>query len=168
MGAVVCHDDRRGLLNVGADRSRWLARPWWRVPRPVVGERRAVAREQRDREHEREIWARDLRREAHVAFIAEFDRKFKVIEKWLAEAEGDGPDHDYLQSINDTMTPMRLVADNETATLAFEALGVLNDYTFGKPGAVPWDAVNRAMVNYLQAVRWEFGLKTPIDYYAPP
>jgi hypothetical protein len=133
---------------------------WW-------GERRAVARELRDRDHEREVWARDLRREAHVAFIAEFERKFKAMEDWLAEPVGDGPDHDYLESVNDTLTPMRLVADNETATLAFQALWLLKGYAFGKPGVVANIEVRRAMVDYLQAVRWEFGLKTPMDHYHP-
>lgn len=143
-----------GLLALGGG----FLGQWW-------GERRAVAREQRDREHEREVWARDLRREAHVAFIAEFERKFKAMEDWLAEPVGDGPDHDYLESINDTLTPMRLVADNETATLAFQALWLLKGLTYGEPGGVVSAEVESAMVMYLQAVRKEYGLKTPIDYY---
>ena len=100
-----------------------------------------------------------------MAFISEFGRKFKTMEDWLAEPVGDGPDHAFLESINDTLTPMRLVADNETATLAFQALWFLKGYTYGEPGVVVPVEVENAMERYLQAVRKEYGLKTPIDYY---
>jgi hypothetical protein len=99
---------------------------WW-------GEGRAVAREQRDRDHEREVWARDLRRKDHMAFIAEFERKLKTIDQrqLIPYDDGSEPDPDVLESITDKMTAMRLFTDTATYRRARDVIVVLRDYIFG-------------------------------------
>jgi hypothetical protein len=129
-------------------------------------ERAAVAREKRDRDHEREVWARDLRRQAHETFLAEFGRKFKIIDESPAIPKHDGsePDPDFLETIFDTLIPLRLFAGNETTRRAWNAFFVLKDYAFGSATEPKTHSdVARALDEYVQSVRNEFGLKPSID-----
>lgn len=45
---------------------------WW-------GESRAVAREQRDRDHERRVWARAQQLDAYAEFFSVFERRFDEV-----------------------------------------------------------------------------------------
>lgn len=118
-------------------------------------ERKAVAREAREREQEREVWARSLRHEAHLAFLAEFDRKAtEVIDANLRHADGE-PDYDYLATVWDLLQALRLVA-NQTAVQAGErAYEALRSFTFGDG---TWPDVDRQRDLYVAAIRDEHGL----------
>jgi len=48
-----------------------LVGAWW-------SERGAAAREERARLHERDVWARERRFEAHTAFVNEFERLWHI------------------------------------------------------------------------------------------
>jgi hypothetical protein len=65
---------------------------WW-------GSRKALERENRDREHDREVWAPDLRYAAHVDFMREFNERQRVLTTLIDrdETTGDVPE-DYLVS----------------------------------------------------------------------
>ena len=52
-----------GLLALGGS----MLGQWW-------NERRAIQREERNRSHNHEVWARQLRYETHVAFLKILDR----------------------------------------------------------------------------------------------
>lgn len=56
---------------------------WW-------SERRAVAREEREREHEREVWSRAQRRDAYAAFMLAFTTHWGEVSK-AANAEPEQP-----------------------------------------------------------------------------
>ena len=68
-------------------------------------ERRADAREQQAREHEREVWARGLRYEAHVAFLSIRDAKFRLVSEAKDDPfhaqHGREPSEDYLMPVWD-------------------------------------------------------------------
>lgn len=128
-----------------------FAGQWW-------SERRAAARESRERDHEREIWARHLRFEAHVAFLAEYDRKYTAYaEATLTALDGEEPEDDYLVSLYDRYQAVRLVCTDTTARSGREAQDALSAYVFadGTP-----DIVDHARDNYVDAARHEFGLHT--------
>lgn len=125
-----------------------FAGQWW-------SERNAAAREERQREHDREVWARGLRYEAHVAFLAEFDRKYDTVRR-VGDAEpGREPENDYLASLWDRHQAVRLVCTQPTALAGEVALEALHRYVFADG---PWESVDYQRDRYLSAVREEFGL----------
>lgn len=124
---------------------------WW-------SGRQADSRERRDRAHEREVWARQLRYEAHIGFLNEFERLFNA----AMRAEGLGlsdqgvePPEDFLFPLHDRLTILRTVSDQKTINAANDAIEALNGYAFGGlPDVAPLDRRDR----YLVAMREEFGL----------
>ena len=127
---------------------------WW-------SERRAVAREHRDREHERQVWARGIRYETHVQFISTYQRLRKAVE----DARDQGMDveapEDYLVPLHDQMTSLRLISQQATQDKALRAIVALDLYTHrgGK-----WPDVEKHFDRYIGAVREEFHLP-PIDLF---
>lgn len=127
---------------------------WW-------GERRAVAREHRGREHEREVWARGLGYEANVQFISTYQRLLKAVE----DARDQGVDveapEDYLAPLHDQMTSLRLISQQATQDNTLRAIIALDTYTHrgGK-----WPEVEKHFDRYVGAVREEFHLP-PIDLF---
>jgi hypothetical protein len=129
-----------------------FAGQWW-------GEKKATAREARDRAHEREVWARGLRYEAHVAFLSEYDRRYDQmwIVKQLQQLPGPSEPvpENYLQPLWDRQQAVRLVCTEATARAGERARDALASYTF-RDGE--WEAVDYERDRYLAAVREEFGL----------
>jgi hypothetical protein len=126
-----------------------FAGQWW-------GERNATAREARDRAHEREVWARGLRYEAHVAFLSEYDRRYdEVRDAKLLPDDGSEPPENYLVPLWDRHQAVRLVCTEATARAGERARDALFAYTFrnGK-----WEVVEYERDRYLAAVREEFEL----------
>lgn len=141
-----------GLLAVGGG----FIGQWW-------GERRSVAREQREREHEREVWTREKGYQAHVTFITEYERKFKDFYEWQTGPAGQPqsrPLPDFAGSrLSDLLSQMRLTADHDAERLAWTALNALGDYMrMERPDAMAAMSVRVNFRNYLDAVRKEFGL----------
>jgi hypothetical protein len=126
---------------------------WW-------VERRAVAREQRDREHERDVWARDLGYEAHVQFIGTFQRLFKAVSDAEDRRDGSEPPEDYIQPLCDQMTSLRLISQQATQDKAKRAITALSKFTY--TGGT-WPEVDKFFDGYVGAVREEFHLP-PIDF----
>jgi hypothetical protein len=125
---------------------------WW-------GERRAVAREQRDREHERDVWARGLGYEAHVQFISTFQRLYKAVTDARDRGNDIEPPEDYLVPLHDQMTSLRLISQQVTQNQAWRAITALDRYTY-RDGM--WTEVEKYFDRYLGAVREEFHLP-PIE-----
>jgi hypothetical protein len=121
---------------------------WW-------NERRALRREERDREHEREVWARQIRYEAHLSFVKILDDKHSV----AVDAENDPNDpeapEDWLMPVWDKLQEMRLVSEEGTISKADEAFKCLQEYVYGHGKS---QDVSLARDEYLGAVRKEFRL----------
>jgi hypothetical protein len=121
---------------------------WW-------AERRAIAREQRDRQHEHEVWARALRYEAHVAFLTEFDARYRDLDRAHSQGRYQRPSSDFLVPVWSRHQSVRLVCTADTAQLAFDAVIALTGYAFyGRES----DEVTYKLDLYLGAVREEFHL----------
>ncbi len=126
-----------GLLAVGGG----FLGVWWT-------ERRAADRDRREREHEREVWARGLRYEAHLKFLDVFDTKYRV----YMDAEDDryqveAPD-DWLVPVRNEYQRLRIVSEQWTADLAEALAKALQDYVYGKGN---WQQVEWASEQYLGA-----------------
>lgn len=122
----------------------------------LVG-RQASARERRDRDHEQRVWARQLRHEAHIGFLNEFERLFNVAVNAEVQGHRDRgaePDYDFLVPLYDRLTLLRTVSDQKTIDAAKAALESLKGYVFG---GMPDAAVEYSRDRYLVAMREEFG-----------
>jgi hypothetical protein len=143
-----------GALAIGGG----MAGQWW-------AERRSMAREKRDREHEREVWARGLRVDAHLAFLTLFDERYG---EWQSIRHGFGgsaePPEDYLAPLWQRFQALRLVCSESTAKLAQKAMRSFNEYVFenGRWEQVEWDEDQ-----YLGAIREELRLP-PIPLMGDP
>lgn len=122
---------------------------WW-------SERAAVAREQRERDHEREVWARGLRYEAHVEFLSTFDAKCKAASAAKDRGEGQEAPHDWLVPLRARLQALRMLGTRETWESANVAFENLYAYVFEEPD--DWQSVEFAIDEYLLAVRREFHL----------
>lgn len=134
-----------GFLTLGGG----LLGAWWT-------ERRARDRETRAREHEREVWARGLRLEAHGRFLDVFEAKYRVVMNAKDDPYKPDPPEDWLAPVWDAFQRLRIVCDQETAHTAEAVIKALHEYTFGKG---KWEQVEWASEQYLGAIRREFGLK---------
>lgn len=133
-----------GLLALGGS---WLGH-WW-------NERRAIEREVRNRDHEREVWARELRREAHVHFLSEFDTKYRIAMDHEAFPGPEEPPEDWLSTLWSNIQSMRLVSNDETIEKAQNAIRELNTYVFHDG---QWEQVDYALDMYIGEIRKEFNL----------
>lgn len=133
-----------GLLALGGG----FGGQWW-------SERRAVAREQRDREHEVFIWARNLRLESHLRFLSVFDLQMRLLDEASRRGEESDAPEDFVAPLMDLQENLRLMCSEETADRAFKALLRLNDYA-NKKGI--WEDAMAAREAYLAAIRDEFKL----------
>ena len=121
--------------------------------------RAALERDERQREQEREVWARSLRYEAHVLFLKTHDELYKTAQR--ADVSGDyggpnqDPPDDFLVPLWNRLAMLRLVAEKATAEMAKQALLELAEYVFRKG---PWVKVDYALDQYVEAVRAEFKL----------
>lgn len=142
-----------GLLALGGG----FLGQWW-------SERRAAEREARERNNEREVWARDLRYQAHVEFINVFNTVFKRLYAWKQNPgdESEPPDN-FLTPVIDAMTPMRLVTNEITQLHAIVALEALR--TYPSRGGSTYRDVDKALGGYMATVRREFDLQ-PINHYS--
>lgn len=124
---------------------------WWTS-------RQALAREKRDREHEQRVWTRQLRYEAHIGFLNEFERLFNIAVRAEAQGlhdQGVEPSPDFLTPAQDRLTLLRTVSDQKTINAAKDAIETLSSYAFdGLPEAAVLDRRDR----YLVAMREEFGM----------
>lgn len=118
-----------------------------------VGERRAVAREERDRAHEREVWARSLRYEAHLQFLSEFDHRYKAIAEAKARARQEPVPDDWLDPAWDRLKSLRLVCAEQSAQTAEHLLLIVGEYSDEK---AIWEDVEVARRQYVDAIRAEF------------
>jgi len=116
-------------------------------------ERRAMERESREREHEHEVWTRDQRHEAHLQFIAAFDRLYKVVGERRDSPEHSEPPDDFLIPLYGRLTLIRLVADEATSERAVAVIEALYRYTYLSG---TWEDVEHSLDQYLGAVRSEF------------
>lgn len=131
-----------------------LVGQWW-------SEGRAVEREQRQRERDRDDWARDRRYDAHVQFLKTHDELYGTVQRAkLRRMEdpsgqpGEPPD-DFLTPLMIRLTMVRLVSEKATADTAEAAFQALMQYSF-RSGQ--WEMVDWTLDQYLGAVRQEFGL----------
>jgi hypothetical protein len=98
----------------------------------------ATAKEARDREHERQVWARQLRYETHARFLLEFGRLHEVaIHHDLARKRGERPDTSddvasMMWAVESQLTMLELLADDATYEKARAAFHVLTDYATGR------------------------------------
>jgi len=139
-----------GLLALGGG----FLGQWW-------GERRAVAREQRDREHEREVWVRGLAYEAHVQFIGLFQRLYRAVTDTRDRGDHIEPPEEYLAPLHHQLTSLRLVSQQATQDKALRAIIALDALTYR---GAHWDEVETHFDRYLGAVREEFHL-SPIKLW---
>src|SRR5664279_1671077 len=104
-GAVVARGSADGLVPDRFDAGRRRPGGHWRFRRQLRAEkqareregrerRAALERDERQREQEREVWARSLRYEAHVLFLKTHDELYKTAQR--ADVSGDygGPNQD--------------------------------------------------------------------------
>lgn len=119
-------------------------------------ERRAIEREARTREHEREIWARDLRREAHVQFLSEFDKRYQnAVDNKIYPSPETDPLEDYLAPLWSHLQSIRLVSNNDTIETAQKAIKELDAYVFH---GGQWEQVEYARDIYIGEIRNESNL----------
>ena len=118
-----------------------------------VGERRAMAREERDRDHERETWARNLRYESHLRFLADFDQYYKTIEQSKQRGIDEPVPDDWMNPLWDRLQSLRLVCAEATTLEAEATVLVLDEYEASKK---VWEDVEVACRAYVNAVRAEF------------
>lgn len=119
-------------------------------------ERAASAREEREREHEREVWARGLRHEVHVAFLAQWDRFFDMLTEVDDRPDnGSEPPEDFLLPVWRRLESVRLVCLPATAAAGQKACASLMALAFS---GGQWEQASYDRDQYLAAVRDEFGL----------
>ena len=120
-----------------------------------LNERRAIKREERTREHEREAWARQIRHESHVAFLKAFDDLLNTaIEVNTNRYEPmPDPESDWLNPTYTKLQELRLVSQEDAIYKADIAFEELQRYLFsdGK-----FEDVRLAFDQYIAAVRREF------------
>ena len=134
-----------GVLAIGGG----FVGQWW-------SQRSALAREAREREHEREVWARSLRYEAHVAFLTEFDRMLREAREERKRLPDWRPGDAASGLLWDRFQALRLVCAALTTAAAESAVDALRDYLHTPGGR--WRPVDVEREGYLAAVRDEFGL----------
>ncbi|MBO2456581.1 hypothetical protein [Actinomadura violacea] len=130
-----------GLLALGGS---WLGQ-WWT-------ERRAVAREKRAQEHERVVWARSLRYEAHLAFLKEFDDIFNGLYDHFEDGGSSGVPEEHFSFLWEKLEVMRIVSNDDTTHMAGEAIKSLQSYSGD------WAPVQWTRDRYLGTVRSELQL----------
>jgi hypothetical protein len=121
---------------------------WW-------NERRALQREERTREHEREIWARQLRHEAHLAFLKMVGTAWSLAVDIRNDPTGPDANEDFLEPIWDKLQELRLISEENTLSKADTTFRHLWVYVYEKGEG---KSVSTAIEQYILAVREEFRL----------
>lgn len=121
----------------------------------LMAERRADARENRSREHERKVWARNLRHEAHLTFMRIFDERYMKISEAKNDPTSPETPDDYLGPVWIQFESLRLVCEPPTAKQVQELMTSLREYAYANGR---WEYVEYHRDNYLGAVREELGL----------
>jgi hypothetical protein len=129
----------------------------------------ATAKEARDREHERQVWARQLRYQTHVQFLAEFWRLHEAASHHhhnLVPSKGEQADTsvmwaEMMWAVDTQLTMLVLLAKPSTYEKARAAFGALMEYAFGRADSKD---VHQLLSQYVTAVRAESNLE-PL---APP
>ena len=124
----------------------------------------AAARDDRAREHEAEVWARDRRFDAHVKYLAAVEgtnRRLDDLERQhgtLMEAFQGAPPDNYLSPLWYDYQAVRLVCTSEAADAAHKVFEALFDYLYssGPEAAIEW-----ARDQYVASVRREFRMPPP-------
>ena len=127
----------------------------------------ATAKEARDREHEQQVWARNLRHQTHAQFLLEFARLSDAalqfdIAVHGGEASADQPGTAMLWAVDVQLTMLELLADASTYEKARTAFHALSDYAI--TGSGDYQLVSQLLSEYVAAVRAE----SKLGPLAPP
>jgi hypothetical protein len=124
---------------------------WW-------GERRAVAREQRDRAHESQVWARTHQKDAYVNFFLKSERVVKDID--IQRGKGVWKTIESAGDLLPAMSMVRIFGSTE-ATLASERMAttiLLYANPLKEEPPPTTDAMWEARKRYVLQVRRDLGL----------
>jgi hypothetical protein len=122
------------------------------------GERRSTARERRDRDHERETWARGLRYEAHLSFLTDINQMYTAASHALDRYDPRSLDGEEFVPLWDSLQRIRMICGERTAERTELTIKELETYAFRRGEE---QAVEHAVDEYIRAIRQEFGLTPP-------
>ncbi len=137
------------LMGGGLTLAGGFAALWWT-------DRQSIAREVRERKHEREVWARNLRQQAHAEFLALANAVFRALIENEQGPDAGEPLENLLAPVWDHFEVLRMVSDDGTIKAAERLVDALRRYAqrgveWGQRCSTQWTAT-------LLAVRSEFGL----------
>lgn len=118
----------------------------------------AQAKEVRDRDHEREVWARDLRYQTHARFLQAFDELHRASigydhsRRIGQPRESKYPSPDLIWAVAHEMATLELISDPATLECARRAFEVLFDYAHAETDGTE---VSPARAAYVAAFRTE-------------
>ena len=117
----------------------------------------ALTKEARDRLHERQVWARQLRYQTHVQFLVEFavlhDAAMQLdIARQLEATPATQPTIAMMAAVNIQLTMLELLAEPSTHEKAWAAFDALRDYSDGRSDH---ERVITLRSEYVAAVRAE-------------
>lgn len=134
-----------GLLAAGGG---WAGQ-WW-------GAREARAKEHRDREQERYVWAREQRYKTHVQFLQAFDQLRNALARFQGKQSGaTRPTDNEFWTLGSYLTMLELVTEPATFHKADKAYWALLDYAYEKTDALD---VQLQLRKYVSEVRAESNL----------
>lgn len=150
-----------GVLVVGGGFAAQVRSERHALGREDRDRRAAIERDERQREQERDVWARSARYEAHVQFLKAHDKLFNVAASaYDARRNGSSipvgePPDDFMVPLWDRFTLVRLVSERTTANKARKSVVDLADFVFlkGTPQQVEF-----SLDEYIGAIREEFRL----------
>lgn len=116
-------------------------------------DRRELERWQREREREREGWARedaarsyDHRRDAYIDFMSEWNRYYDIAYRARVLGPGEEPDFDWLVDLYGKLIPVEIFGTGSAAKSARAALKALSDYAYNGT------ALDHAIFGELQSI----------------
>jgi hypothetical protein len=106
-------------------------------------DRREDERWRREREHERQVWAReeatrtyDQRRDAYLDFMKDWDERFNAIYMNKLTREEPEPPEDYLEPLFKHVEQVRTFGSRQAGSLALDAFGALRYHAY-EGGPIP-------------------------------